>query len=97
MQSTIFGEVPRHYAASILHLDDALGRIVAAIDKAGKRDNTLIIFTSENGGSTAENNDTKYPNEEQNLAVSQPGKIATLRKKLEAAAANDRDAVAQSE
>ncbi len=58
----ITGDVPRHYAASILHLDDALGRIVAAIEKAGKTNNTLIVFTSDNGGSTAENNDTKYPN-----------------------------------
>ena len=59
--ASIEGEVPRHYAACILHLDDSVGRIVAAIDKAGKADNTLIVFTSENGGSTAENNDTKYP------------------------------------
>lgn len=58
----ITGEVPRHYAACIMHLDDAVGRIVAAIDKAGKSENTLIVFTSDNGGSAAENNDTKYPN-----------------------------------
>lgn len=58
----IEGEVPRHYAACIMHLDHAVGRIVAAIDEAGKGDNTLIVFTSDNGGSTAENNDTKYPN-----------------------------------
>ena len=58
----ITGEVARHYAASILHLDDAVGRIVEAVEKAGKADNTLIVLTSDNGGSTAENNDTKYPN-----------------------------------
>jgi arylsulfatase A-like enzyme len=59
----ISGEVPRHYAACILHLDDAVGRIVEAVKKAGKSDNTLIVFTSDNGGSTAENNDTKYPDD----------------------------------
>jgi arylsulfatase A-like enzyme len=59
----ITGEVPRQYAACILHLDDAVGRIVAAVDKAGKSENTLIVFTSDNGGSTAENNDTKYPDD----------------------------------
>ncbi|MBI2477258.1 MAG: sulfatase-like hydrolase/transferase, partial [Planctomycetia bacterium] len=59
----ISGEVPRHYAACILHLDDAVGRIVDAVNKAGKSDNTLIVFTSDNGGSTAENNDTKYPDD----------------------------------
>ena len=59
----IKGEVPRQYSACILHFDDAVGRIVAAIDKAGQKENTLIIVTSDNGGSTAENNDTKYPDD----------------------------------
>ncbi len=31
-------------------LDDEIGRVVAAIDKKGLRDNTLIIFHSDNGG-----------------------------------------------
>lgn len=59
--SEISGDVPRHYAACIMHLDDCVGSIVAALEKSGKRDNTLLIFTSDNGGSTAGNNDTKYP------------------------------------
>jgi arylsulfatase A-like enzyme len=59
----IKGEVPRHYAACVMHLDDAVGRIVTALEKAGKRENTLLIFTSDNGGSTVENNDTKYPDD----------------------------------
>lgn len=59
--ANIKGEVPRQYAACIMHLDDAVGQIVAALEKAGKRDNTLLIFTSDNGGSTAGNNDQKYP------------------------------------
>ncbi len=57
----ITGDVPRQYAACIMHLDDCVGRIVAALEKAGKRDDTLLVFTSDNGGSWAENNDTKYP------------------------------------
>ncbi|MGD9855986.1 MAG: sulfatase-like hydrolase/transferase [Planctomycetaceae bacterium] len=57
----IEGTVPRHYAACIMHLDDAVGRIVAAVEAAGWRDNTLLVFTSDNGGSTAENNGPSYP------------------------------------
>ncbi len=62
--SGIEGEVPRQYAACILHLDAAVGRVVEAVEKAGKSENTLILFTSDNGGSTAENNDTKYPDDQ---------------------------------
>ncbi|MCA9049695.1 MAG: sulfatase-like hydrolase/transferase [Planctomycetaceae bacterium] len=60
---SIIGDVPRHYSASILHLDDAVGQIVAAVERIGRADNTLIVFTSDNGGSTAENNDLKYPDD----------------------------------
>ena len=56
----ITGDVPRQYAACVMHLDDAIGKITAAVDAAGKRDSTLIVFTSDNGGSWAENNDTRY-------------------------------------
>ena len=59
----IKGEVARQYSACILHLDAAVGRIVDCIDKAGQKQNTLIVFTSDNGGSTAQNNDTKYPDD----------------------------------
>ncbi|MCH5373968.1 MAG: sulfatase-like hydrolase/transferase, partial [Planctomycetes bacterium] len=60
---TIRGDVPRHYAACVMHLDDAVGRILAALESRGKRANTLVVFTSDNGGSTAENNDLKYPDD----------------------------------
>jgi arylsulfatase A-like enzyme len=59
----ITGDVPRHYAACIMHMDDAVGQIITALKKAGKRDNTLLIFTSDNGGSISENNDRKYPDD----------------------------------
>ena len=60
---SIKGEVARHYAASVMHLDDAVGRILKALDETGRRENTLFVFTSDNGGSTAENNDLKYPDD----------------------------------
>ena len=60
----IHGEINRHYSACIRHLDAAVGRIVDAIDAAGQKEKTLIVFTSDNGGSTAQNNDTKYPSDQ---------------------------------
>jgi arylsulfatase B len=40
----------RTYAGMIACLDDEIGRVVDALDKKGLRDNTLIIFHSDNGG-----------------------------------------------
>lgn len=37
--------------AFVEHLDDNVGRVMKAIDEAGIKDNTLVIFTSDNGGS----------------------------------------------
>jgi len=61
--AAIKDEVARHYAASTMHLDHSVGRILKALDELGKRENTLVVFTSDNGGSTAENNDLKYPDD----------------------------------
>jgi len=40
----------RPYAGMIACLDDEIGRVVDALDKKKLRDNTLIIFHSDNGG-----------------------------------------------
>jgi len=48
--STIKDPTRRTYAAMITSLDDQVGRVVAALDKRGLRENTLIIFSSDNGG-----------------------------------------------
>jgi arylsulfatase A-like enzyme len=40
----------RHFAAAVTHLDDGVGRIVQALEQTGLRDQTLIIFSSDNGG-----------------------------------------------
>jgi arylsulfatase A-like enzyme len=40
----------RTYAGMVTCLDDEIGRVVAALDKTKLRDNTLIIFQSDNGG-----------------------------------------------
>jgi arylsulfatase len=38
------------YAAQIDCMDQGIGRIVSAVEKSGKLDNTLIMFLSDNGG-----------------------------------------------
>ncbi len=40
----------RTYAGMVAAMDEAVGKIAAAIDAAGMRDNTLIVFCSDNGG-----------------------------------------------
>ncbi|MCA9101291.1 MAG: arylsulfatase [Planctomycetales bacterium] len=37
------------YAAAVTHMDDCVGRILAALDATGLRDETLIVFSSDNG------------------------------------------------
>ena len=44
------GGSPATYAAMVRSLDSAVGRIVKAIDDANAGANTVIIFTSDNGG-----------------------------------------------
>jgi arylsulfatase A-like enzyme len=58
---SIKDEVARQYAACIMHLDDAVAQIVTALEKAGKRENTILVFTSDNGGSWAQNANQPYP------------------------------------
>ena len=42
----------RIYAGMITCLDDEIGRVVAALEGKGLRGNTLIVFHSDNGGTT---------------------------------------------
>lgn len=36
--------------ALIEHMDDGVGQVLATLDKTGQAENTLVIFTSDNGG-----------------------------------------------
>ncbi len=47
------------YAAMVENLDWNIGRVLQALEETGQADNTLVIFTSDNGGlSTAEGSPT---------------------------------------
>lgn len=46
------GELHNHVvmATMIQAIDDGVGRLVAALEKSGQRENTMIVFSSDNGG-----------------------------------------------
>jgi arylsulfatase A-like enzyme len=48
------------FAASVSHMDDAVGKIIDALERTGQRENTLIFFTSDNGGQLNWQSDTEY-------------------------------------
>lgn len=39
----------KRYASLVTHMDQAIGRLVAELDRLGLRENTVIIFASDNG------------------------------------------------
>jgi len=47
-----FGRNNSTYAAMLKHLDDSIGEIRATLEKTGLAQNTILIFTSDNGGVT---------------------------------------------
>ena len=38
-----------NFGDSLLEMDDSIGQVVSAIRKSGKLNNTIIVFTSDNG------------------------------------------------
>lgn len=39
-----------HYIALVEHLDSGIGRVLKALEQTGQLDNTLVVYTSDNGG-----------------------------------------------
>ncbi|MFK7790739.1 MAG: arylsulfatase, partial [Phycisphaeraceae bacterium] len=50
------------YAAMITYLDEQVGRIMALLEEKGVADNTLIVFSSDNGASYAGGADAEFFN-----------------------------------
>ncbi|HUY92258.1 MAG TPA: sulfatase-like hydrolase/transferase [Pirellulales bacterium] len=50
----------RMFAASVAHMDAAIGRIIDALEQSGQLDDTLILFTSDNGGQRDHFSKTDY-------------------------------------
>lgn len=51
------------YAAYLAYTDHEIGRVIQAVDDAGKLDNTLVIYISGDNGSSAEGSLNGTPNE----------------------------------
>ncbi|QDT68885.1 Arylsulfatase [Planctomycetes bacterium MalM25] len=50
-----------NYAGLVEHLDDCVGRVMKAIEANGLADNTIVIFTSDNGGEIRNGVTNNYP------------------------------------
>lgn len=46
----IANESRRRNAAAMTHMDEAMGRVLQALEQEGVRGNTLVVFASDNGG-----------------------------------------------
>ncbi len=61
------------YFANVANVDAAVGRLVAGLDRLGRRDNTLIVFTSDNGPETL----NRYRSA--NRSYGQPGPLRGMK------------------
>ncbi|WP_440875645.1 sulfatase-like hydrolase/transferase [Thalassotalea sp. PLHSN55] len=57
-----WAEAEKHHARKITLWDKQVGRLIDHLDAIGELDNTLIIFTSDNGGHSAMGHDHKFFN-----------------------------------
>ena len=48
------------YAASVTHMDAGIGDIIKAVDRKGIREDTLIVFVSDNGGQKSWHDTKQY-------------------------------------
>ncbi len=51
----------RTHLAQLAAMDDAVGQVLAAIDRDGLSERTLVIFTSDNGGPTTQTTSSNRP------------------------------------
>ena len=58
----------RQYAASCVHLDESIGKIIDALEKTDQRDNTVIIFLSDNGGTNGDDSKA-YPDTQRTTLI----------------------------
>jgi arylsulfatase A-like enzyme len=80
VNSHIADPAKRLHAADTSHMDDCVGQIIAAIEKKGVRDNTLVLFLSDNGAhAPTDNKQDKYPGADHRPSLQVGGSNAPLR------------------
>ena len=62
-QKKMYAKQAEVYAAYLAYTDYEIGRVIDAVEKMGKLDNTLIIYISGDNGSSAEGTTIGTPNE----------------------------------
>ncbi len=62
-QKKMYARQAEVYAAYLAYTDYEIGRVISAVEKMGKLDNTLIIYISGDNGSSAEGTTLGTPNE----------------------------------
>lgn len=69
------------YWAAISHLDEAVGRVLTAIERTGQSENTMVVFFGDNGSPGQQNLKQVKANPEDYLDVTLPGGNLPLRGK----------------
>lgn len=69
-----------HYLAEMTYMDGQVGEILKTLEEAGQRDNTLVLFTSEQGSQYPGNKWTNYDTGVHTALIARwPGQIAAGR------------------
>ncbi len=54
-------EPRRNYAGLIVAMDDNVGKVLSTLENTGLNDNTIVIFTNDNGGPGGKDSTSNYP------------------------------------
>ena len=68
------------HAADVSHLDDSVGKLLAALERKGLKKNTVVLFLSDNGAHDGvDNKQDKYPGAETRPSMRVSGSNGPLR------------------
>jgi arylsulfatase A-like enzyme len=71
----------KSYLGDVLQLDTQVDRILKSLDELGLRENTLVVFTSDNGPANCSNADDDYKAKKERLHENMLGSAGQLRER----------------